>query len=671
MQRILVGILTIMALVFMISCENSAPTAPESGSTDASLGKGKGGGAASASTSGETAYTCTDDGIEAGLVGECPSVMSFEYTLWAGKHNDAGTVKIWSDGTDLFVEYNTNETADLKEAHVYVWTDASQIPEKRPAPGQAPYTAENINADSYTFVIEGMGACGDEVYVAAHAALTAEAGAEAGSGNDGETAYGGGDPSCFDGQKGAWWGYATFSVDCYYEVSGTVYEDANNNGQMDAGEEVFAGISVTAGGESTTTDANGNYAFMLLGGADYLVSSASPAGDYLANEGAGGIQLNGLSACLENQNFGFVPLYDLSVSVSFDGDMDCFGYSTVTINGDEISSLENQLPGFEYVVVVTAYDLDGNVLASETVSGALNEDTELTLSLGGWVCPVDPPTDCNECLDGELVANGSFEDGMNGWSHSGVSGMGGNSIDLGNWAGAASDGNWVIDLVGTGTPAQGMQPGVVEQTLCTEPGEEYVLTFDVKTNGSAALLVTIDGNSQTFSSNGSYSSYSVTFTASSSATTIRLAADASWHYLYNNVFLDNVSIACGGGDDFPTWGQDISHVVLAFQNADGDFYLIKIDEYPDAGDDDLDNDIEDYLSQLSAMGAIPAGYELIGSSIKGGRQVTSFYNYGSYNTNGDAADTPPAGFPLTYNGTSDNEGNQNLIDATYDWILFQ
>jgi hypothetical protein len=132
--------------------------------------------------------------------------MSFEYTLWAGKHNDAGTVKIWSDGTDLLVEYNTNETADLQEAHVYVWTDASQIPEKRPAPGQAPYAMENINADSYTFRIEGMGACGETVYVAAHAALTAEAGAEEGSGNDGETAYGGGDPSCFDGQKGAWWG---------------------------------------------------------------------------------------------------------------------------------------------------------------------------------------------------------------------------------------------------------------------------------------------------------------------------------------------------------------------------------------------------------------------------------------------------------------------------------
>jgi len=148
----------------------------------------------------------------------------------------------------------------------------------------------------------------------------------------------------------------------------------------------------------------------------------------------------------------------------------------------------------------------------------------------------------------EMIANGSFEDGtpgsgppLPGWVHSSVSGYGGNTIDWGNWAGAASDGSWVIDLVGTGTPSQGMQPGSVEQTLTTEAGRAYVLTFEIKTNGSPSLLVTIDGNTQTFTSGGAYTSHSVAFTASSSATTIRLEADASYDYLYNNLFLDNVS----------------------------------------------------------------------------------------------------------------------------------
>jgi hypothetical protein len=32
MRKIIVGVLTLAALVFMISCENSSPVAPESGS---------------------------------------------------------------------------------------------------------------------------------------------------------------------------------------------------------------------------------------------------------------------------------------------------------------------------------------------------------------------------------------------------------------------------------------------------------------------------------------------------------------------------------------------------------------------------------------------------------------------------------------------------------------
>jgi hypothetical protein len=184
-------------------------------------------------------------------------------------------------------------------------------------------------------------------------------------------------------------------------------------------------------------------------------------------------------------------------------------------------------------------DLDGDVLSYSWTYAGVEVATSASFETGAL---------------GNMLVNGSFEDGtpgsgppLPGWTNSGVSGYGGNSIDWGDWLGAANDGAWVIDLVGTGTPEQGMQPGSVEQTLSTEPGEEYVLTFDMKTNGSASLLVTVDGNSQTFSSSASYTSHSVAFTASSSATTIVLAADASWHYQSNNLFLDNVSVTLGGG----------------------------------------------------------------------------------------------------------------------------
>lgn len=260
---------------------------------------------------GQTAFSCEAFGELVGYEGECPSVGVYEYTLWAGKHNDAGTVRIWADGEDLYVKYDTNETADLGEAHVYVWTDVSEIPTKRPAPGRAPYKAENINADSYTFTIEGLGSCGSMLYISTHAALVGEGGSGTSGGNAGETAYAGGpdSPTCFDDQKGAWWGYVNFMVQCFYDVSGTVYEDANNNADFD-GETGFAGITVTATGAdvyTTTTNADGYYTFRLPANESYVITTGSPAGDYTANENAGGYSIASLSECLTDIDFGFVP----------------------------------------------------------------------------------------------------------------------------------------------------------------------------------------------------------------------------------------------------------------------------------------------------------------------------------------------------------------------------
>jgi len=481
---------------------------------------------------GETAFSCDADGVMVGYEGECPSVGVYEYTLWAGKHNDAGRVSIWADDVNIYVKYDTNETADLQEAHVYVWTDLAQIPSKRPAPGQAPYTAEQINADSYLFVIPAsdFGAadpCGSTFYISTHAALIGEGGSTIGGDGDngGETAYGGGpnSPTCFDGQKGAWWGYVNFTVECYYDVVGTAYEDSNNNGSFDAGEAVFAGISVSAGSETTTTATDGSYSFLLPAGESFTITSASPNGDYLANENAGGYSTGALSACLEDVDFGFVPLYDIGVDVNLSVDGDCSPDVVVSINGNEISpdgegnyTLENQLPATEYVVVVTASS--GEVSVSET------------------------------------------------------------------------------------------------QTI------------------------------------------------------VSLNANKSLSF--------NLSFTCGGDDgdddDFPLWNQDISHVILVFsldsnpngntQDNDG-YYTIKIDEYQDVDPDDLDGDIDAYLVALIADGLLSPTYDLLGASIKGGTQTTSFYSYGDYNTNGEASDLLPEGIGFSYTGGSDNESGQNSIDV--------
>lgn len=61
-------------------------------------------------------------------------------------------------------------------------------------------------------------------------------------------------------------------------VSGSVFDDLNHNGVRDPGESGFSGISVSAGGLTATTDADGNYLIAgLLPGA-YAVAEQLPGG---------------------------------------------------------------------------------------------------------------------------------------------------------------------------------------------------------------------------------------------------------------------------------------------------------------------------------------------------------------------------------------------------------
>jgi len=558
MLRNKISLILISLVLVIIGCEtqNSNPLSSENSITDSNvkesvdpLAKGK--------PSGETAYACNVDGTFAGYneIND-PDYGVYEYTLWAGKHNDAGTVTITNDDDYVYVTFNTNETADLSEVHVYVWENEVDIPTKRPAPGHADYVVEDINADSYTVMIplsDVTAPCGDTYFISTHAALTGNNtdNDEDGTGdNAGETAYAGGSdsPGCFDDQKGAWWGYVNYTVACFFDVSGTVYEDFNHDENMSGDESGLEGICVElldASGAviaSTTTDADGGYLLEhVAGGAGYTVQTCSvPGFDHDSHENNGGYAIVDLGSDQADIDFGFGPLFDLDASAALAADADgsCLGSIELTIDGALVSSLEKVVPG-TYVVVAIAYDADGGVLATETVSVDLVEDTSVSLELGGWTCPVAPPVDCNECVDGELVANGSFEGSLDSWTNNYGHSTAGYPIDHGTfWS---TDGAWTVDLIGTGPSA----PGFVEQTLCTEVGEDYTLTFDVNLTGSGSLVVTIDGISQTVTSTGSKS---ILFNATSTSATIRFEASAYLNYLSNNVLLDNVSVACGDGE---------------------------------------------------------------------------------------------------------------------------
>ena len=64
-------------------------------------------------------------------------------------------------------------------------------------------------------------------------------------------------------------------------IHGTVFEDLNNDGVVDAGEPPIPGVTVTLGGDATavaTTDAAGEYWFEDLAPGEYTVTETQPAG---------------------------------------------------------------------------------------------------------------------------------------------------------------------------------------------------------------------------------------------------------------------------------------------------------------------------------------------------------------------------------------------------------
>lgn len=123
-------------------------------------------------------------------------------------------------------------------------------------------------------------------------------------------------------------------------------------------------------------------------------------------------------------------------------------------------------------------------------------------------------------------------------------------------------------------------------------------------------------------------------------------------------------------DDFPTWPQDISNVVLYFTDdagedsapKDGDgYYLVKIDDVPKIANDDLDTWIQDALTALGMTDE-----HLLGAAIKGGNDAgsTQFYAYGDHNENGTAPDPIPDGAPGIETPPAQGQVPGNEIDLT-------
>ncbi|MFB6197451.1 MAG: SdrD B-like domain-containing protein, partial [Halobacteriaceae archaeon] len=327
-----------------------------SGVAAAKGGNGKNGGR----NGGETGYAGAGP-YDPAAEGECSNCYRSQvFTLWAGQDNDAGTVTISNDDDNIYVTYDTNESADLKEVHVDVYSTADAVPDKRPAPGQAQYKADELYADAHTVTVPfaDLGesvACGDDYYVIAHAALTSDEGsddqkdADSDLSNEGETAYAGGSESALGDGKGAWFYVAEYTIECCcFDISGSVYEDGDGNATFDDGESGWGGIEVTLEDDAgnvvgtTTTDGDGSYTFEdIPGGEAYTVVVEAPD-DYVRTENSGGYEISDLDGDLTGVDFGFTQgCVDLLTKYEWDEDASEFvwekGRSSLGIDGDQFN----------------------------------------------------------------------------------------------------------------------------------------------------------------------------------------------------------------------------------------------------------------------------------------------------------------------------------------------
>lgn len=107
----------------------------------------------------------------------------FVTDLIAGQHIDAGDVKVWNDGSNLYVQYVTTGGWVLTETHLHVATSMEGIPQNNgnPPPGQFDYSSEYdpgegvTEPEPYVIPLADLGVADPcdptMLYIAAHAVV--------------------------------------------------------------------------------------------------------------------------------------------------------------------------------------------------------------------------------------------------------------------------------------------------------------------------------------------------------------------------------------------------------------------------------------------------------------------------------------------------------------------
>ncbi len=201
---------------------------------------------------------------------EVVSVTEGSVTLWSNKTENAGSVLLMSDENNLYIQYTVTGTSTLRETHL----DVSDVQfTERGAPGRYAYTSSHPSGtQSTTYVIPITWNAGSTIYFRAHAEIA--------SGKKSSSAFAG---TIITPQRGAWYGLFSTTLappppppPTVFSISGSAFVDNNGDGVRSVGEPGIAGVSISLStGETTTTDAAGDYSFAGLDPGTYSVLASS------------------------------------------------------------------------------------------------------------------------------------------------------------------------------------------------------------------------------------------------------------------------------------------------------------------------------------------------------------------------------------------------------------
>lgn len=97
--------------------------------------------------------------------------------LIAGQHYDAGSVSVWNDSENLYVQYAVDPGWNLGLTHLAASTSLSGIPQTKkggPIPGKFKFDKYLVGPGYYVVPLSKLKAgAGDELYIAAHGEVTA------------------------------------------------------------------------------------------------------------------------------------------------------------------------------------------------------------------------------------------------------------------------------------------------------------------------------------------------------------------------------------------------------------------------------------------------------------------------------------------------------------------